>query len=467
MNKFDSAAHLFFMRHLLFLGLFVCTFCANAYNFGNNAGNCLHSLYNGYVEYSLSQLRKGANANDLGCQFYMAQCLELGIGCKPDAVAAFGMYRRAAERGFPPAMKELARCYQYGIGVNPNSSRETEWLLRFEKKNDGSSFPDIVEIYNQGIQHPENYSVNPTYNSKSSSTPDAVAPTQSITQQQIVVLNPIERPAIEPETVKETRVAKSDVDIDIPTTNLSNDNVFALIIVNEDYQEVAPVPNALNDGEIFAVYCKKTLGLPSENIHLVKNASLNNIRRELNLMQKIADAFQGDASFIFYYAGHGIPDEITRQSYIIPIDGFAADLSTCYMLSDLYDAIGKMPSAKNIVILDACFSGSQRGAGMIVSARGVALKPKQDTPISNTVVISSAQGDETAYTYADKSHGLFTYFLLKKLKETGGNVTLKDIMDYVTDNVKKKSLIVNGKQQTPTVNCSAEVKETWMTWKLN
>jgi hypothetical protein len=37
-------------------------------------------------------------------------------------------------------------------------------------------------------------------------------------------------------------------------------------------------------------------------------------------------------------------------------------------------------------------------------------------PQGNMVVFSAAQGDETAYPNNDEKHGMFTYFLLKKLQ---------------------------------------------------
>ena len=48
---------------------------------------------------------------------------------------------------------------------------------------------------------------------------------------------------------------------------------------------------------------------------------------------------------------------------------------------------------------------------------------------------------------------MFTYYILKKLMESQGKVTLGDLTDFVIDNVKKTS-VVEGKAQTPTVNAS-------------
>ena len=66
-------------------------------------------------------------------------------------------------------------------------------------------------------------------------------------------------------------------------------------------------------------------------------------------------------------------------------------------------------------------------------------------------MFTAAQGDETAYQYAEKGHGMFTYFLLKKLQESKGSVTLGELGDYITNEVKRESLLNNNKIQTPAV----------------
>ena len=43
-----------------------------------------------------------------------------------------------------------------------------------------------------------------------------------------------------------------------------------------------------------------------------------------------------------------------------------------------------------------------------------------------------------------------TYYLLKKLQETSGNVKIGELSDYITSQVKRTSLVENGKSQIPT-----------------
>lgn len=265
---------------------------------------------------------------------------------------------------------------------------------------------------------------------------------------------------------KSVATGKSDVDTNIPSSGIVNNKTFAVIVANEKYQSVTEVDCAENDGNMFREYCHKTLGVPEKNIHFVPNATLVNMWAQVDWLESIAKAYDGDASLIFYYAGHGIPDEGTRDAYLLPVDGSGSNVKTGYKLSELYSSLSKFPTRQTVVLLDACFSGAERTGDMLVAARGVALKSKKEVPKGNLIVFSAASGDETAYQYADKGHGLFTYFLLKKLKETKGDVSLGDLAAYVQEQVYRHSVIENSKSQTPTVIPSSELSGDWAALRL-
>lgn len=267
-------------------------------------------------------------------------------------------------------------------------------------------------------------------------------------------------------TTTKVTAGLSQVDTNIPETDASNPNTFVIIFANEDYKNVASVPFAKNDGTIFQKYCQKTLGIPVTNIHYVENASYNDIRIQLAWLNDVCNAFDGKASLIIYYAGHGIPDESDKSAYLLPVDGDGRYVQSAYKLDDFFQKLGAMNTKSVTVFMDACFSGSKREDGMLTLARGVALKTRPGQPKGNMVVFSAAQGDETAFPNSNEQHGMFTYYLLKKLQETIGDVTLQELGEYITTNVRQQSIIKNGKSQTPTVTPSASVADTWQTWKL-
>ncbi len=266
---------------------------------------------------------------------------------------------------------------------------------------------------------------------------------------------------------KKVSVGASDVDLNIPETKVKNDKTFAVIICNENYSMVAGVPMAQNDGTTFAKYCEKTLGLPKDNIRLYKDASYGIMIRALRDIESIAAAYQGDLKVIFYYAGHGIPNEQTKDAFLLPIDADGKQTDGCYSLKKLYSQLGALKAHSVVVFLDACFSGSKRDDGMLVAARGVAISPKEELPMGNMVIFSAASGNETAMPYKEKSHGLFTYYLLKKLQETKGNVTLSDLGNYIKTKVRQKSTVVNKKPQTPTVISAPGLGSEWGEMKMN
>lgn len=259
----------------------------------------------------------------------------------------------------------------------------------------------------------------------------------------------------------------SDVDQNIPISDGSpEENTFAVIIGNENYTMVRKVDYAKNDAQVFSDYCQKTLGLPKKNVRIYEDATYAMMMAAVRDIQDIAKAYQGDIHVVFYYAGHGIPDEKDRDAYLMPVDVDGRQTSFCYPVSKLYQELGSMYAKSVVVLMDACFSGAVRGDGMLMAARGVAIKAKPTTPSGKMVVMTAASGDETAFPYQEKGHGLFTYFLLKKLRDSKGHCTLGELSDYITKNVQRESVVVNRKSQTPTVSVATSLQDSWKNMKL-
>ena len=98
----------------------------------------------------------------------------------------------------------------------------------------------------------------------------------------------IERNDAEVEIRKATLI--SDVDENIPVSAVKNPNTFVLIIANEHYSQVASVPFALNDGNIFREYCIKTLGIGEKHIKYLSDATGNQIKAGVNWLANLTEA---------------------------------------------------------------------------------------------------------------------------------------------------------------------------------
>ncbi len=243
------------------------------------------------------------------------------------------------------------------------------------------------------------------------------------------------------------------LDTEIPDGATSRNDTYALIIGNETYMRVAPVPFATNDAKVFALYCQKTLGIPTANIHVCLNATKHMILEEEMedwLQNEIQD--KADKKLIVYYAGHGVPDiKDNNKSYLLPIDVYGTKPHHGIALDAFYETLGSMGFEVVTVFIDACFSGVNRNNNGVNEERAVEVEAQDTKPTTgNLVVFSAAQGNETAQSYQDEGHGLFTYYLLKELKETNGMLSYGELDRAVKKNVSNVSTTLElRKKQTP------------------
>lgn len=389
---------------------------------------------------------------------------EKGRGVEADLEKALYYSSLAAEKGEGVANRNLGLWYYNGIGVKKDKDKAVHYFYRAVECGYVDNKQALIDCFNSGARNAAFYSSYTEWIA-------AIRKEEAKDGEKTVVegkQESIKTKFVEPRdvTIKDVQFPSSDVDLNLPQSISENCNTFAVIFANENYQEETAVEFALNDGDMFHEYCNKVLGIPEDNIHIRKDATLNNIKAELAWMQQVAKAYKGEARFIVYYAGHGIPDEKTGTAYLLPVDGKGTMLETGLSLTSFYGQLSQMDAKDVTVFMDACFSGSKRGDGMLASARGVAIKAKAQAPKGRMVVFSAAQGDETAYPFKAKGHGLFTYYLLKKLKETKGNVTYAELNSYISEEVSRKSIVANGKSQTPTVMPSASLGDRWKTMKL-
>jgi len=265
----------------------------------------------------------------------------------------------------------------------------------------------------------------------------------------------------------------ADVDRNIPENKNINPYRYALVIGNEDYKTYQAgmdseinVDYAENDARIFAQYATNVLGVPAENMILLINAKTVEFHRVIEQMRLLLKNSAGKAELIFYYAGHGFPDEANRDPYILPVDVSPKDLNFAIKLDDLYSDFSEFPSKRVTVFLDACFTGGSRNKGFI-TGRLVKIKPKSNPLKGNMVVYTAVSETQSALSYNEMQHGMFTYFLLKKFQDSKGKATYSELADYLKENVGVKSVLINGKEQNPQINISNDAVGIWEEWKLN
>ena len=339
--------------------------------------------------------------------------------------------------------------------LNSGETKTVVYSLIVNEKYASNSIPVEIKLSEHYGKYAENKSISLQLN-------QAMAGSKMVVESKVKEDNSI---------VKEASLS-SDVDKNIPVNAGSNAHRYALIIGNEDYTKYqtnlgseSNVAFAVTDASIFAAYCEKTLGVQHENITFLENAISSKMKQEIEKISKLVQYENGNAEIIFYYAGHGFPDEATKESYIMPVDISGSNVTDGIKLSDLYQKLTENPVKRVSVFLDACFSGGGRDAGLL-AARSVKIRPKTNAIDGNILVLSASSGEQSSLPYKDKQHGMFTYFLLKKLQETKGDVLYKDLFDYVKQQVQLNSIKVNGKDQNPDLRYGPAIDGTWAAWKV-
>jgi hypothetical protein len=261
---------------------------------------------------------------------------------------------------------------------------------------------------------------------------------------------------------------QSDVDVNIPFVRPNKKNTFVLAIGNEDYikfQSGLHVEQnakfARNDAEIFARYAAQTLGVPRENVTLLIDVTESQLRRAIERLGKCAEAFSGRAELIFYYAGHGLSHPQTAAPYLLPVDVSGANVDNGIRLAEVYQMLTVYKAKSVTVLLDTDFAGS--GRSMALSAASWAkTSPKFDNVLERVVTLAASQNSQSAGIYAEQQHGLFTYYMLKKIQQTQGAITLGELMDYLAVAVSQAATRMRH-EQTPVVRAGGGAA-AWESW---
>ena len=279
------------------------------------------------------------------------------------------------------------------------------------------------------------------------------------------------------------------VDFNIPhREENSNSKTYALIIAEEEY--TAPLPNcdfATNDGDVLHEYFVHTLGIPTRHVKVLHNAGRQEIYDEgIHWLKDIIKAQNGDVHIIIYYAGHGVSNQkwaphlmpsgvdVSRirafrsKTGALPEDivlkGGDAEklLEQCISFDTLTGWFNRVEALSYTFIIDASFDGIQRSGKPFFTIKKETKRYRTPRVRSDIVIFMAADGDKTAYSFIDQHHGFFTYYILKELKYSRGEITFQDLFNNVTKNQAYESSL-QGKLQEPSMIIGGKLGENWGT----
>lgn len=261
-------------------------------------------------------------------------------------------------------------------------------------------------------------------------------------------------------------VHQSDVDEGIPNDTMINANLRVMIIANQNYWEEDSVGTALNDGRMMKEYCVRTLGVPEKNVQLKENRTSAQMKGDVEDFCHTMRINKGDRFYFFYY-GHGMykfDNHDSADTYLVPVDGNSLRLvqtsvSRNWMMKQFENANPE----QLLVCLESCYSGMKNEK----DASGLMLVPDVTTPfVGNIVMVTASRQNQPANAYPDQNHNVFTYELLKALKENGGNATWGDMFERVKRNTQRTAWNELRRNQEPSVVASSTLGDAWKNWSV-
>ncbi|MGY3620003.1 caspase family protein [Bradyrhizobium sp. USDA 10063] len=212
----------------------------------------------------------------------------------------------------------------------------------------------------------------------------------------------------------------------------------ALVLSNSAYQNVAPLPNPINDGALIAATLKDA---GFDVVDFRRNLPAVATRR---VLRDFADRTRDADIAVVYYAGHGI--EVDGGNYLIPVDARLERDTDVYDEAFSLDRvlIAIEPAKKlRLVILDACRDNPfAKTMKRTVASRAIGQGLAKVEPTSPNVLIAySAKAGSTAAD-GDGNNSPFTSALSKHLTTPGLDV--RRAFGYVRDDVLKST---NNRQE--------------------
>lgn len=244
---------------------------------------------------------------------------------------------------------------------------------------------------------------------------------------------------------------------DLPSAKAIPDKkAYAIVIGIENYRQKLPKADfAVSDAKLVREYLTKVMGYPEENVISLINEYAAKSDFEKYLERWLSNNVEKDATVFIYYSGHGAPNPKTFDAFLVPYDGDPSFIDqTGYSLKRMYDALGKLPAKEIIVVLDACFSGAGGRSVIAKGARPLVMNLPITALPKNMTVLSASSGEQISSTYDEKGHGLFTYFMLKGIKNEDvvmpdGSIKMADLFNYIKPQVERIARKKYNNEQTP------------------
>ena len=199
---------------------------------------------------------------------------------------------------------------------------------------------------------------------------------------------------------------------------ITSGRYIGLVIGINSYEGYWPeLENAVNDAEEVAEVLKENYRFDTVYTIFDKEATRRNIIQKFEMLTRNVNK---DDNVLIFYAGHGQFNKALNKGYWVPVDAAENSVADYISNNDVKTFIGGIPSKHTLLITDACFSGDIfRGS----KTESIPFDPNNMERYYKEVyrklsrLALTSGGIEEVMDDGKDNHSIFTYYLIKALKE--------------------------------------------------
>ncbi len=246
---------------------------------------------------------------------------------------------------------------------------------------------------------------------------------------------------------REAAQAAEDAQSNTPSASVNTEpgKFYALVIGIDKYSGEWPqLTNASHDASGVADELTQEYKFDKVITLLDDQATRANILRQ---MEWLTENVKGNDNVLIFYSGHGDYKKTLNKGFWVPVDAKTESVADFISNSDIQTFLGGIPAKHTFLIADACFSGDIfRGMDEQVKKDDMQRYYQEVEQRASRQAMSSG-GLEPVMDGGRDGHSVFTYYLLKALKDnTAPNLDAGQLYDDI------KIPVANNSDQTPIFN---------------
>jgi uncharacterized caspase-like protein len=252
---------------------------------------------------------------------------------------------------------------------------------------------------------------------------------------------------------------------------------WALLVgINNYLNDISSLKYCVADVVAFRDALVNVAGFKQERIFLMTDEMEGQMEpTNINVIMRLdilASQIKADDTFVFYFSGHGIARE--DQSFLLAANSVTTTANTLEQSAIPLNMVNKILSSVKaqqlLTVIDACRNNPETGRSdennVLTDdfSKGFKIRRRSGNngQPSVSATLYACNVGERAYEWAEKGHGVFSYYLLQGLNgraaNSQGQVTVSGLAEYTQGKVVEWAQTYRSKKQTPWLEKSGAVR---------